>query len=161
MPSSSLLLLRSLFLSSSSPVYKKHFPGQVIDTPDLTNLELGEQGKKQQVARWKEMAFPGPSAIILAVHGEIKFTQQERDVYEEVKKLWGDDNDFCCRLIIVFTFADRLEKSIVGALGGVSPELKGILAQAGNMCVEVSNTGSPEKKRQAVKKILDSVKTLG
>ena len=114
------------------------------------------------------MAFPSPSAILLAVRGDVRFTQQERDVYKEVKELWGDDNDFCRLLIVVFTFTDRLEKPIdvdltsgVPDLKGVSPELKEVLVNAGNLFSEVSNTAPPKGKLEAVEKIFGLVENLG
>ena len=128
----------------------------------MCTMDISEEERKEEVSRWKEMTSPGPSAILLVVRRDVRFTQHEQVVYEETKRLWGDDNEFCRRLIVVFTFGDHLGNPVAKELE-LCKELKSVVAQirGGETHVEISNTASLGDKRDALKKLVFFVETLG
>lgn len=112
---------------------------KVIDTPDITNVgDMNTQKMQEEVSRWKNLTFPYPSAILLAVKCDVGYTPEEYAIYRQIKLYWGHDADFCSRLIVVFTFGDRQDKPIAEELREVCPELKSVLRDANNRYV-VSN----------------------
>ena len=139
---------------------------QVVDTPYICDPNRdSEEEQRQQISQWKKMTSPGPSAILLALSGKDIFTSHDYDDYQKLKTLWGEE-DFCRRLIVIFTFTDKrralypgysLEKWLETAV----PNLKRILHDAGNCYMEVNNTASQEENGAVVKEILDCVERKG
>ena len=111
------------------------------------------------------MASPGPSAILFALSGIGFFTSQHYADYQKLKTVWGDE-DFCRRLIVIFTCADKhlafySGKSLKKQLETAVPRLKRVLHDAGNCYIEVNNTASQEQNGAVVKEILDGVERKG
>ena len=84
---------------------------QVIDTPDINHLSLNRRQKQEQVAGWKELTSPGPTIILMTVRCDIRYTAEEKVIYDEIKKLWGN-TDFSRRLVVAFTFGDRQDDNL-------------------------------------------------
>ena len=139
---------------------------QVVDTPYICDKNrYSEEDMRQQISQWKEMTSPGPSAILLALNGKYMFTTQRYEDYQKLKTLWGEE-DFCRRLIVIFTFADRRlaffpGKSLEKQLETAVPNLKSVLDDARNYYMEVNNTASQEENVAVVKEILDCVERKG
>ena len=139
---------------------------QVVDTPYICDPNrYSEEEQRQQVAQWKEMTSPGPSAILLVHNGKGMFTTQHNDDYQKLKTLWGEE-DFCRRLIVIFTFTDKRHalypgKSLEEQLETTVPNLKRVLHDAGNCYIEVNNRASQEENGAVVKEILDGVERKG
>nr|KAG5703204.1 hypothetical protein BaRGS_034115 [Batillaria attramentaria] len=72
----------------------------VVDTPDINNLPgWNEEKKKAEVDRWKDLSKPGPHVLLLTVRCDVRYTAEEHDIYREVKRLWGDEQEFCQQLV--------------------------------------------------------------
>ena len=136
------------------------FFGQVVDAPDLSQISAMAD-KRSQVAKWKKMTSPGPSAILLAIRSDIKFRKADYDAYEEVKTLWGDDSSFCERLFVVFTYAEYILPNIENKKWESYPELDKVLVDANYRHAIISNKASAEEKEDAVKRILLNVAEIG
>lgn len=109
----------------------------VVDTPDLTYTEemANSQQGQEEVSRWKSLTTPFPSAILIAVRCDVRYTPEEYDIYRRVQIYWGDNATFCSRLIVVFTFLDCQDRPIAEELRTVCPELKKVLKEADNRYV--------------------------
>ena len=134
--------------------------GQVVDTPDLSQIN-NMADKRRQVAKWKQMTSPGPSAILVAIPCDTRFKQVDYAAYEEVKNLWGDDSSFCGRLFIVFTYADRESRGMKKEAWYLYPELEKVLADAQYQHTKINNKASAEEKQSVVEGILLTVDEIG
>ena len=137
------------------------FQNQVVDTPDLAMFGSDEEKRRQQVSRWKEMALPGPTAILLTVRSDVPFTQSDYNTYTELKSLWGDDTGFSRRLMVVFTFSDKNPNVSQETIEKSSPELGKVLSDASNVYTTVNNIAAFEEKRTDVRTILSIVEAVG
>ncbi|KAK7471899.1 hypothetical protein BaRGS_00035483 [Batillaria attramentaria] len=110
---------------------------EVIDTPDISNLPLNAEQKKEQVSVWKKM---DPRLILLAVRCDVRYTPEEFAIYSEIKRLWGDDASFCGRLIVAFTIGDCLDRPVEQEMAEKTfpTELKNVLSDAGGRYVVFS-----------------------
>ena len=107
------------------------------------------------------MTSPGPTAIILTIRSDVSFTQADYNAYKELKALWGDDNGFCRRLLVVFTFSDKNPNFTLEMVGKSSPQLGEVLSEAANVHVVVNNNATFEQNRQVAKEIVDLVNAVG
>ncbi|PVD23998.1 hypothetical protein C0Q70_17275 [Pomacea canaliculata] len=115
----------------------------VVDTPDPVNSELDTKQLKEEIQKWKQMTASFPSAILLAVRCDVRYTAEEYDIYKKIKNAWADKS-FLDNLIIVFTFGDRQDKDLAEELKTVCPELKNVLKDSNNNYVLFNNkTQSP------------------
>nr|KAG5689253.1 hypothetical protein BaRGS_006373 [Batillaria attramentaria] len=95
---------------------------------------MNSQEKEEEISKWKELASSSPDAILLAVRCDVRYTAEEYDIYRQIKFYWGDE-EFCKRLVVVFTFGDRQDRPLDEELKTVCPELKSVLKDAGNRYV--------------------------
>ena len=107
---------------------------QVLDTPDVTNLDKQTNAIKREVAKWRLLTLNKPNVILLAVRCDVRYTAEEYAVYRKIKKLWGH-NSLHQRLMVAFTFGDRQDGDIQEELKTVCPELKSVLRDAKNRYV--------------------------
>lgn len=84
------------------------------------------------------MTAPFPSAILLAVRCDVRYTAEEYDIYKKIKNAWADKS-FLHNLIIVFTFGDRQDKDLAEELKTVCPELQNVLRDSNNNYVCFNN----------------------
>ncbi|KAK7465145.1 hypothetical protein BaRGS_00037675 [Batillaria attramentaria] len=134
---------------------------KVVDTPDISDTEYNDKQRKVAVLKWKELTAPGPHAILLTVRCDVRYTAEEYDIYKQLKKLWGDAESFCRRLVVAFTFGDRQDGSIEEELKGSIPqELKNVLGDAGHRYVVFNNRAKPDDNKEAVNKLADIVWTI-
>lgn len=107
------------------------------------------------------MTSPGPNAILLTVRCDIRYTAEEKEIYDEIKELWGNDPDFCQRLIVAFTFGDRQDEKLEKELPSVCPELQSVLNDAGNRYLLFNNKASSAEKQDAVELLLSMIGKIG
>ena len=134
---------------------------QVIDTPDINQWSLSPRQKQEQVAEWKELTSPGPTTILMTVRCDIRYTAEEKVVYDEIKELWDNDTDFCQRLVVAFTFGDRQDENLGDELRDVCRELQSVLKDAGNRYVLFNNKAQLTEKRTAVNELLSMTGSTG
>jgi hypothetical protein len=129
---------------------------QVIDTPDISTFSLSE--KNQQVSAWKQKTSVTSGVILLAVRCDIRYTAEEYAIYQELKRLWNNDRDFCGRLIVAFTFGDRQDNPLEDELKAVCKELNGVLRDAGREMFCLFNKKADDKKTfDAVQQLLSVI----
>ncbi|XP_025110108.1 GTPase IMAP family member 4-like [Pomacea canaliculata] len=129
----------------------------VVDTPDPVNSELDTKQLKEEIQKWKQMTASFPSAILLAVRCDVRYTAEEYDIYKKIKNAWADKS-FLDNLIIVFTFGDRQDKDLAEELKTVCPELKNVLKDSNNNYVLFNNKVSKEAMEEQVKEFISRIK---
>lgn len=120
---------------------------KVVDAPDVSNMEdMRTEQIQKEISGWQNLTSPSPTAILLAIRCDVRYTQEEYELYRQIKFFWGDNN-FCRRLVVVFTFGDRQDRPIDQELKTVCPELKGVLKDAGNRYVIFDKTRDGNEAR--------------
>ena len=116
---------------------------------------------KREVDLWKKMTAPGPSAILFLVRCD-RIEDEDYAFYTAVKQLWGDEDSFCTRLIVVLTFADKLRStSVEEKLDKTNNKhLSTIIAEAGNRYIPVDNVAENKEKPDYFGLIDDKIKQL-
>ncbi|XP_071264676.1 GTPase IMAP family member 3-like [Salvelinus alpinus] len=82
----------------------------VVDTPGLFNSELSEVEVKQELEKAKSLCAPGPYTFLLVVQ-LCRFTEQEKRVTEELKKLLPANIDR--DTMVLFTYGEKLTETTI------------------------------------------------
>ncbi|KAK7487674.1 hypothetical protein BaRGS_00021093 [Batillaria attramentaria] len=117
---------------SMSPTTQTAQEGYVVDTPDVTNLEMPGSQMHKEVARWKSMMEPYPSAVLLVVRCDDRNIEEElRTVCKELKNVL---NDASGRYVVFDNTRNndmavqKLLKMVQEIKEGLTPTVKLILA---------------------------------
>nr|KAG5700195.1 hypothetical protein BaRGS_011038 [Batillaria attramentaria] len=65
----------------------------------------------REIYQWKQLACPGPDAVLLTVRCDIRYTPEELEIYRQIRDHWGDDS-LHKHLVVLFTVGDCLDQSI-------------------------------------------------
>ena len=136
----------------------------MVDTPDISNvgpLQSDPAESGQPVSLWKALTQPGPDVILLTVRCDVRYTAEEHAVYRQIKTLWANNDHFCRRLVVAFTFGDHQDENLEGELRDVCWELKSVLKDAGNRYVLFNNKAQLMEKKTAVKELLSMIDSTG
>ncbi|XP_070201249.1 GTPase IMAP family member 9-like [Littorina saxatilis] len=134
---------------------------KVVDTPDVVNLDLTLEDMEEEVSRWKDLTLPHPSAVLLTVRCDVRYTPEEYAIYRQILKLWGDDT-LKRHLVVTFTFGDRQDEDIRQTLQHVCPQLKSVLKDANGRFVVFDNKARDKDcQRRALFSLLDTDSSLG
>lgn len=107
---------------------------QVVDTPDVTNCGMTREQMRQEVSRWSTLVNREPTAVLLTVRCDMRYTPEEHDVYRQLKSLLHD-NFLNQHLVVVFTFGDQQVRDIRQELKAAGPDLQDVLKEAKNRYV--------------------------
>ena len=122
----------------------------MVDTPDFSNLlpKVTQAEAQQQVDQWKSLTQPAPDVILLAVRCDVRYTKEEHEIYKEIKNLWGDDEQFCGRLAVAFTFGDLQDEDLEEEVKTVCEELRSVLGDARKRFLQINNKATGDEKEQ-------------
>lgn len=126
-------------------------------TPDLSNQYLSFAEIQAEVKKWKGDPETTPDAVLLAVRCDVRYTAEEFDIYQQVRKIWG--HDLCNRLVVAFTFGDRQDRDLRDEIKTVCRELKSVLRDASGRYVLFRGPTSSENEEE-VKQLLKTIDNL-
>jgi len=129
-------------------------PARVIDTPDILNLHLGEE----EVSKWREMAKPGPDVVLLVIKCDIRFTDAEYEVFQQIRRMWH--SDFSDKLVLAFAFGDNKVKDFLDDIQAGGPRMQEVLQASKNRYVVFNNRGSSQEKQEAVKELFEIIQRM-
>ncbi|KAK7105408.1 GTPase IMAP family member 9-like isoform X1 [Littorina saxatilis] len=130
----------------------------VVDTPDVTSLDMTPEQRQAEVNRWREETHPYPTAVLLTIRCDVRYTAEEHAIYRQIQRLWGD-NSLQSRLVVAFTFGDCQDKPIAEELKTVCPELISVLRVAGQRYFMFNNKDkhSDEQGEQLINFLEDNL----
>ncbi|XP_076457557.1 GTPase IMAP family member 8-like [Babylonia areolata] len=140
---------------------------KVIKTADLQ--QVGDAQQRQQIVGWENLASPHPVIVLLLVCCEnIDIYDTKNDdvctteeyIYEDIKRLWGDDSPFWNnKVIVVFTFNGRMDFSTERI--EKCQKLSDVVQAAGNWFIKVNNKAPDATYTEYVKELLTLIDKKG
>uniref|UniRef100_A0A3B1IH62 AIG1-type G domain-containing protein n=1 Tax=Astyanax mexicanus TaxID=7994 RepID=A0A3B1IH62_ASTMX len=80
---------------------------RVVDTPGLFDTSFSPEVVAKEIARSVYLSSPGPHAFLYVQPINNRFTQQEEEVFDKLKEIFGEE--MRKHTIILFTHRDQLE----------------------------------------------------
>ncbi|PVD24023.1 hypothetical protein C0Q70_17300 [Pomacea canaliculata] len=124
---------------------------QVIDTPDVSNMDM--RNTEQEIKEWQNL---NPDIVLLAIRCDVRYTAEEFAILNEIRNVWGDNSLFS-RLVVAFTFGDRLDGDIKDEVINVCKELQTVLRDCGERYVVFNSHGTDDDKKRQVGKSANPV----
>nr|KAG5702043.1 hypothetical protein BaRGS_015778 [Batillaria attramentaria] len=60
---------------------------RIVDIPDVTDNRFTIAKQQKHMLKWKQLAAPGPDAILLTVKCDADYTAEDYDIYQQMKQL--------------------------------------------------------------------------
>lgn len=90
-------------------------------------------------------------AVLLAIRCDIRYTNEEYDIYKQFKKIWG--RNLRKHLIVAFTFGDKRSSNIKKDIENASDALKKVLKNAKDRFLVFSDLEDTNTKEEQVEKL--------
>ncbi|XP_025111455.1 GTPase IMAP family member 8-like [Pomacea canaliculata] len=131
---------------------------KVLDTPDLQAPKLREESKvREEIQKWKTMC-PDAHLILLAIRCDSHDLDADVMRFNKFRRLWGDN--LRRRLVVLFTFGDKLQKDIDELLARSHPTLQDIMDCAGHRYVIFDSSLGASKQDGRVHQVFNFVSEL-
>ncbi|XP_074049503.1 GTPase IMAP family member 1-like isoform X2 [Macrotis lagotis] len=133
---------------------------EVIDTPDIFNLEVSPEGLlSQELLKCYVLSSPGPHALILVTQLG-RFTKQDQDAVKKLKEIFG--NEVMKHTVIVFTRKEDLGEDSLKEYIKLTDNkaLKEIVTQCGDQVCAFNNRATGREQEKQVKELMDIVNSL-
>uniref|UniRef100_A0A673GQ49 AIG1-type G domain-containing protein n=1 Tax=Sinocyclocheilus rhinocerous TaxID=307959 RepID=A0A673GQ49_9TELE len=101
----------------------------VVDTPGLFDTEMNTEQLVTEMARSIYLSSPGPHAFLIVFPVNMRFTDQEVQIPQQIEMLFGQE--VLKYSIIIFTHGDQLEGESVEELIEHNSRLRHLVQQCG------------------------------
>ncbi|XP_072508365.1 GTPase IMAP family member 1-like isoform X2 [Notamacropus eugenii] len=133
---------------------------EIIDTPDIFNLEVSTEGRiYQEIFQCYLLSSPGPHALVLVTQLG-RHTKEDQETMKKVKEIFG--NNIMKHTIILFTRKEDLgEESLEDYIRFTNNKaLKELVAQCGGRVCAFNNRATGREQEAQVKELMDIVERL-
>lgn len=117
---------------------------------DMSNTE-------EEIKEWQNL---NPDVVLLAIRCDVRYTAEEFAILNEIRNVWGDNSLFS-RLVVAFTFGDRLDGNIKDEVINVCKELQTVLKDCGERYVVFNSRGTDDDKKRQVQEVRKLLVHLG
>lgn len=128
----------------------------VIDTPGLFDTKIHNDATTKEIIQCIPMAAPGPHVFLLVLQLG-RFTQEERDAVQIIKKTFGKQSNMYT--IVLFTRGDDLEgQTIEEFIKKAGAELNSLLSECGKRYHVFNN--KEKSSNSQVLQLLDKIDSM-
>ncbi|XP_062843171.1 GTPase IMAP family member 8-like [Trichomycterus rosablanca] len=103
--------LRMKTVTRKTEACTEHIKGRnvtVVDTPGLFDTSVPHEELDTEIGRSIYLSSPGPHAFLLVLKISDRFTEQEEEIIQKIKMLFG--KEVAKYMIILFTYGDQLDE---------------------------------------------------
>ncbi|XP_023257163.1 GTPase IMAP family member 2-like [Seriola lalandi dorsalis] len=125
----------------------------VIDTPDFDRTWF----HRHLIHQCVHLAAPGPHVFLLVISLG-RFTEEEKQMVQKIKELFGQDADRHC--MVLFTHGDHLEDATIDEFLDESPDLQQLVAACNGQYHVFNNKLRDLKDRSQVTELLRKITNL-
>ena len=125
-----------------------------MDTPGFFDTENSEEEVFENAIRSLIVTHPGPHAVLFAIRGPSRFTREEHDAYNRLKRVFGED--VVNHIIIALTHGDVLEEegcTLDDIKNDANKNLTSVFRQCGNRCIVFNNKQPGNETRDLIRAI--------
>ena len=121
---------------------------KVTDTPGVCDTHRSKEDVHREIAKAVGTVTPGPHAVLMVVKADDRFTNEEAEAYEELKRLFGEE--ITKFMIVVFTGIDRLKgMPLADAVKKAPQKVQQVIADAQGRYIGFNNNDAlPWSERQ-------------
>ncbi|XP_050399297.1 GTPase IMAP family member 7 [Patella vulgata] len=121
----------------------------IVDTPGMFDTKHSNEGIAKDIV---ELSIPGPHVFILVISATHRFTKEDEDIFEELKKTFGDGvTDY---MIVVFTSKNGLQISQSECLVTAPETIKNILNLCNMRCAFIDSEKPDENDIDAIYRLI-------
>ncbi|XP_060539195.1 uncharacterized protein LOC117657948 [Pantherophis guttatus] len=130
----------------------------VVDTPGFFHTYRPDKDTAAEVSKCVKFCCPGPH-VILHVADPLRFSQEETDVAQQVKEIFGlKAKDYT---ILLFTCKDGLEgRSLENFISSRDKKVKEYIAECGNRCLAFNNEAEGVEREAQVAEMMTMIDDL-
>ncbi|ROI63307.1 GTPase IMAP family member 8 [Anabarilius grahami] len=128
----------------------------VIDTPGLFDTKMDPEVLAEEIARSVYISSPGPHAFLIVFSVNMRFTEQDQQILQIVKMLFGQD--VLKYSIILFTHGDQLYGKPIETLIKENSRLRDLVDQCGGRFHVFNN--EDQNNREQVNDLLQKIDTM-
>ena len=120
---------------------------KVTDTPGVCDTHRPKEDVHREIAKAVGTVTPGPHAVLMVVKAGDRFTNEEAEAYEELKRLFGEE--ITKFMIVVFTGIDSLKgMPLADAVKKAPQKVQQVIADAQGRYIGFNNDVLPWSERQ-------------
>lgn len=130
---------------------------KVTDTPDVSNMSLYESEPDKEIQNW---CTCHPDIILLTIRSDVRYTSEEFQTYQQIKRVLTQQY-LCPRLVVAFTFPERLVNDLEEELKTAPTELRQVLNDAKDRYLVFREEDEEEMKKKHLVHLKFWVPNLG
>ncbi|XP_051569394.1 GTPase IMAP family member 8-like [Myxocyprinus asiaticus] len=128
----------------------------VVDTPGFFDTVMNPDELVKEIANSVYLYSPGPHAFLIVFPVNMRFTEQEQQIAEQIEMLFGEE--VLKYSIILFTHGDQLEDKSIEKLIEENSKLRSLVDQCGGRYHVFNN--KDQNNRDQVTELLQKIDTM-